>query len=86
MKKQQTGGTVIGFIVGVVVGLAAALAVAVYVTKVPVPFLNKNPRSSEVNLDGKDLNAPLYGKTPARPPAVAPVAPAEAPPVQAAAA
>ena len=41
MKKQQTGGTIIGFIVGVIVGLGAALAVAVYVTKVPVPFLNK---------------------------------------------
>ena len=40
MKKQQTGGTIVGFIVGVIVGLGAALAVAVYVTKVPVPFLN----------------------------------------------
>ena len=41
MKKQQTGGTIVGFIVGVIVGLGAALAVAVYVTKVPVPFLNR---------------------------------------------
>ena len=41
MKNKQTGGTLIGFIVGVIVGLGAALAVAVYVTKVPVPFLNK---------------------------------------------
>ena len=39
--KQQRGGTILGFIIGVVVGLGAALAVAVYVTKVPVPFLNK---------------------------------------------
>ena len=38
--KQQRGGTILGFIIGVVVGLAAALVVAVYVTKVPVPFLN----------------------------------------------
>jgi len=42
MKKQQRGGTVVGFILGVIVGLGGALAVAVYVTKVPVPFLNKN--------------------------------------------
>ena len=39
--KQQRGGTLVGFIIGVLVGLGAALAVAVYVTKVPIPFLNK---------------------------------------------
>ena len=39
--KHQRGGTLLGFIIGVVIGLAAALAVAVYVTKVPVPFMNK---------------------------------------------
>ncbi len=40
MKKQR-GGTILGFILGVVVGLGVALGVAVYVTKVPVPFVNK---------------------------------------------
>jgi len=30
-----------GFVVGVLVGLAAALVVAVYVTKVPVPFVDR---------------------------------------------
>ena len=46
--KHQRGGTFLGFIIGVVVGLAAALAVAVYVTKVPVPFMNKGQsRSAE---------------------------------------
>ena len=39
--KQQRGGTILGFIIGVVFGLASALAVAIYVTKVPVPFVNK---------------------------------------------
>ena len=39
--RQQRGGTILGFIVGAMVGLGAALAVAVYVTKVPVPFMNK---------------------------------------------
>ena len=43
---QQRGGTLVGFIIGVLVGLGAALAVAVYVTKVPVPFLNKGESRS----------------------------------------
>lgn len=85
MKKQQTGGTIIGFIVGVIVGLAAALAVAVYVTKVPVPFLNKgggrgadmDAAESQKNKNW-DPNSPLYGKNPARPVAAA-SAPASAP-------
>ena len=89
MKKQQTGGTIIGFIVGVIVGLGAALAVAVYVTKVPVPFLNKGgSRSADMDAAESeknrnwDPNSPLYGKNPARPaPPPAPVAsaPASAP-------
>jgi cell division protein FtsN len=40
-KRLQHGGTVVGFIFGVLVGLAGALAVAVYVTKVPVPFVDR---------------------------------------------
>jgi cell division protein FtsN len=82
--KQQRGGTILGFIIGVVVGLAGALAVAVYVTKVPVPFMNKSQsRSVEQNEaeakknDGWDPNAALYGKNPAK--TVAPASPATAP-------
>lgn len=79
--KQQRGGTALGFILGVVVGLGAALAVAVYVTKVPIPFVNKGQSRStdqdaaetQKNKDW-DPNAPLYGKNPARP-APPPVAP-----------
>lgn len=78
MRRLQRGGTVLGFIVGVMVGLGAALAVAIYVTKVPVPFTNKNqPRSADQDAaEAKknkdwDPNAPLYGKTPARPAAPA---------------
>lgn len=72
MKKQQRGGTIVGFILGVIVGLGAALAVAVYVTKVPVPFLTKaSPRASDQDEAQRnknwDPNAPLYGKNPARP-------------------
>ena len=78
MNKKQTGGTIIGFIVGVIVGLGAALAVAVYVTKVPVPFLNKSGMrgadqdAAEAQKNKNwDPNSPLYGKNPARPPAAA---------------
>ena len=39
--NRQRGNVLVGIIIGVVIGLAAALAVAVYVTKVPVPFMNK---------------------------------------------
>ena len=78
--KQQWGGTVLGLIVGVVIGLGVALAVAVYVTKVPIPFLNKGP-SRSLDQDAAetrrnkdwDPNAPLYGKNPAR--AAVPVTP-----------
>ena len=41
MGKQQRGGTILGLIIGLILGLGIALGVAVYVTKVPVPFLNK---------------------------------------------
>lgn len=74
MKQQQWGGTILGLVVGIVIGLGVALAVAVYVTKVPVPFLNKGP-SRTIDQDAAearknqdwDPNAPLYGKNPARP-------------------
>jgi len=87
VKNRQAGSVIVGIIIGMVLGLAAALAVAVYVTKVPVPFLNKGQsRSPEQdaaetrkNRDW-DPNAALYGKNPAKP---APPAPgiAPAPPV-----
>ena len=83
--KQQRGGTILGFVIGVVVGLGAALAVAVYVTKVPIPFVDRgSTRSatqdaveSQKNKDW-DPNAPLYGKNPAKPSVVVP-APGTAP-------
>ena len=73
LRKQQRGGTLLGLIIGALVGLGAALAVAVYVTKVPVPFLNKNqPRSSDTDAaEAKknkdwDPNVPLAGKNSVR--------------------
>jgi cell division protein FtsN len=47
-RNGSLGGTLIGFAVGLLVGLAAALAVAVYVTRVPVPFVDRGlSRSAE---------------------------------------
>ena len=42
----QRGGFALGLIVGLLAGLALALGVALYVTKVPVPFVNKVPQRS----------------------------------------
>lgn len=90
MKNSQRGGVIVGIIIGVVLGLGVALAVAVYVTKVPVPFLNKaqnrspqqDAAESQKNQNWNP-NAPLHGKNPAK---ALPATPAEvvaAPPVAA---
>lgn len=85
MKQKHLGGTIVGFIIGLVVGLGVALAVAVYVTKVPVPFLNKGATRSGTQDAAEaqknknwDPNSPLYGKSPSRAP-TAVTAPASAP-------
>lgn len=85
MNKQR-GGTILGIIIGVVIGLGVALGVAVYVTKVPVPFLNKgqsrtpeqDAAEAKKNKDW-DPNAPLHNKSTAKPAVPAP-APAVASP------
>ena len=76
--KQQRGGTLLGVIIGGLLGLGAALAVAVYVTKVPIPFLNRSqPHSAENDAaeikKNKDWNpnASLAGKNAVRPSAAA---------------
>ena len=79
----QRGGFAIGLVVGLLVGLALALGVDLYVTKVPIPFVNKVPQrtaeqdAAEVEKNKNwDPNAPLHGKNPARPaPSVAPTLP-----------
>ena len=79
--SNQRGGTMLGLVIGALVGLGAALAVAVYVTKVPVPFLNKAPpRAADTDATeaaknkGWNPNTPLAGKVPAQVAAPAPVA------------
>ena len=45
-RRAQRGGFFLGLIVGLLAGLAVSLGVALYVTKVPVPFINKVPQRS----------------------------------------
>ena len=83
--QSQRGGTVLGLVIGLLIGLGAALAVAIYVTKVPVPFVDRNvsrnPAQDAVEAErnkGWDPNAMLSGRSPAAsavnaPPAIAPV-------------
>jgi cell division protein FtsN len=88
----QRGGFAVGLVVGVLIGLALALGVALYVTKVPIPFMDKVPQrnpgqdaaEAEKNKNW-DPNAPLAGKNPAPPSAsasgvVAPAVPPTLPP------
>jgi cell division protein FtsN len=72
--RSQRGGTFLGIVIGLMLGLGAALAVAIYVTKVPVPFMNKGVSKNSAEQDAQeaqknknwDPNAPLYGKSPAK--------------------
>ncbi|RZI85469.1 MAG: hypothetical protein EOP38_05045 [Rubrivivax sp.] len=75
--KSQRGGFFLGMIVGLLIGLALALGVAVYITKVPLPFIDKVPqRTAEQDAaeaehnKNWDPNNALYGKNPAKPHAV----------------
>lgn len=72
LRSSQHGGFFVGLILGLLAGLALALGVALYVTKVPIPFINKVPQrtaeqdaaEAERNRNW-DPNTPLYGKKPA---------------------
>lgn len=56
-RSSSLGGTLIGFAIGLLVGLAAALAVAVYVTRVPVPFVDRGlSRSAEEDAKEAERN------------------------------
>ena len=73
--RRARGGFLAGFMAGLLSGLAVALAVALYVTKTPVPFLDKLPqRTAEQDAAEAaknrnwDPNAAMPGKG-VRPPA-----------------
>ena len=70
----QRGGFAVGLIIGLLIGLALALGVALYVTKAPIPFVNKVPQrtadhdAAETQKNKNwDPNGPLHGKNPAKP-------------------
>ena len=83
--NSQRGGFFLGMILGLLIGLALALGVALYITKVPLPFIDKVPQrtaqqdaaEAEKNKNW-DPNSPLYGKNPAKPKAVVQPVQAEA--------
>jgi cell division protein FtsN len=71
--KHERGGFVLGMVAGLLIGLALALGVALYITKAPVPFIDKVPQrtaeqdQAEVEKNRSwDPNALLGGK-PAKP-------------------
>ena len=65
-RTSQTGTTLLGFIIGLVIGLGIAAAVALFITKAPIPFINKVGHAPEqpVLESGKlpDPNKSLYSK------------------------
>jgi cell division protein FtsN len=72
-SAQQRGGFAVGLIVGLLIGLLLALGVALYVTKAPMPFVNKVPQRTAVQDAAEaeknknwDPNSALYGKNPAK--------------------
>ena len=69
----QRGGFAMGLVAGLLVGLALALGVALYITKAPMPFVNKVPQrtAEQDNAESErnrnwDPNAVLGGKAVAR--------------------
>ena len=72
-RPPQRGGFVLGIVAGLLIGLALALGVALYITKAPVPFIDKVPQrtaeqdQAEIEKNRSwDPNALLGGK-PAKP-------------------
>lgn len=87
LPGRQRGGFVIGLVIGLLIGLALALGVALYVTKAPIPFVNKvqartpgqDAAEAERNRNW-DPNSALAGKNPASAAAVASAPAAALPP------
>lgn len=71
--KPRRGAFVVGLVIGLLLGLVIALGVALYITKTPVPFIDKVPGRSAQQDDAEaernknwDPNAPLGSKVPPR--------------------
>jgi cell division protein FtsN len=90
----QRGGTFLGLIIGMIIGLGVAVAVALFITRAPVPFVDRVGNKGAViapatgtlpdpnkSLQGKEVTkaAPADGTAPATTPgATPPAAPAPA--------
>ncbi len=68
---SQRGGTLLGFVLGLLVGVGVALAVAVYVTKVPIPLVDReiqrkptHPETEAQRLKSWNPNAGLSSAKP----------------------
>lgn len=68
--KPHKGGFLVGLVVGLLIGLVLSLSVALYVTKAPVPFVNKVPQRSAAQEAAEaernrnwDPNAPLSSRS-----------------------
>lgn len=73
-RPRQRGGFAVGLVVGLLIGLALALGVAIYITKVPLPFVDRVPQrtAEQDRVEAERLrqwnpNAPLAGSSAARP-------------------
>jgi cell division protein FtsN len=70
IPRRQSGGTLLGLIAGLVIGLAIALGVALYITKAPLPFMNRfqeRPSSAASGAGNWNPNQGLSGVTAAPP-------------------
>ncbi|MBF6616959.1 SPOR domain-containing protein [Pollutimonas thiosulfatoxidans] len=82
--SKSGGSTLFGIMIGLIFGLAAAVAVALFVTQVPMPFVDKASRDPAKTLlpdvrNAPDPNIGLYGKDGAA--GVAPTGPTATPPL-----
>ena len=66
--RAVRGGTLLGIMIGLVVGMTIAVVVAVFITRSPVPFVNKTGRTADRLVEpnsaaeAPDPNKPLYSK------------------------
>jgi hypothetical protein len=60
-ELSQRGGFALGLVVGLLIGLALALGVALYITKAPVPFVNKVPQRTPSRTRPRGRTQPQLG-------------------------
>ncbi|MCP5266752.1 MAG: SPOR domain-containing protein [Burkholderiaceae bacterium] len=64
---RSAGGTLLGFMIGLVTGLTVAVVVAIFVTRAPVPFVNRAAQTAErleprTAAEAPDPNQPLHSR------------------------